>query len=144
MATLADLMFAEHLAEVLGEPEAVRWTIVRQEGLVIHVSLSPRSAIEERSLARLGWSDYPGRLPASVVFLDPATGAKGDTKCWPNIPGVRAPNDICACWTAEGFGAHPEWLTDPNMAWPAGENPILTQLRYLQLELDHHYQGRCQ
>jgi len=144
MATLADLMFEDHLGQVSTDPEAPRWAIERQQGLVLDVGLLPGSAPQEYFLVRLVWSDYPGRLPASVIFFDPATNEKGGVECWPNIPGVRAPNDICACWTAEGFAAHPEWLGDPNMAWPTGDNAILTQLRYLQLELDHHFQGRCQ
>ena len=144
MTTFADLLFANHLDEALADPDAGRWGIKRQgDATVLHVTLSPQSVPNEMFLARLGWDTYPPTLPASVIFLDPETEQKGPKPAWPNLPGVRAPDDFCACWTAEGYVAHPEWLRDPNMQWAPGENPILTQLRYVQLELDYHYNGRC-
>lgn len=145
MATFAAMLFGEQLDQVVADPEAGRWGIERQgDETVLHVTLSPASAPEELFLVKLAWDDFPGRIPASVIFLDAETREKGAAQAWPSIPGVRAPNDICACWTAEGYGAHPEWLNDPKMLWHGGDNAILTQLRYLQLELDAHYNGRCQ
>ena len=139
---LAAAIFSDDVADAMKDPEASRWSIERREGLVLHVTLSPRSRPDEMYLARLGWADYPGSLPASVVFLDPATLERGVPKAWPVIAGGRPPNDICATWTAEGFVAHPEWLRDSSKAWNGGDNPVLTQIRHLQLELDFNCQGR--
>lgn len=142
MNSLAELLFDRDLEQAHKEAEACRWALERADTLAVDVTLSPQRAPGEVYLARLRWAEYPGRLPASVVFLHPATRAAGTRSSWPTIAGVRPPNDICACWTAEGFVAHPEWLRDPNMAWDAGENALLTQLRYLQHEMDFTYQGR--
>lgn len=142
MSSLGHLLFERDLAALSEVPGADRWAVEQAGNLAVRAAVSPRSAPDERFYVKLEWKDYPGRLPASVVFLDPETGQKGSNRCWPNILGVRPPNDICACWTTEGFIAHPEWLPDPAMAWNPGDNPILTQLRYLQHEMDHNYQGR--
>ena len=141
---LAEAIFADHVEDAMKDPEASRWSIERREGLVVHVTLSPRSMPDEAYLARLAWADYPGSLPASVVFLDTSTLARGVPGAWPIIAGGRPPNDICATWTAEGFVAHPEWHGDTSKAWDGGDNPVLTQIRHLQHEFDFTYQGRNQ
>jgi hypothetical protein len=143
MTSLAELLLEKHLDQAQQDTEASRWTLERADTLAVDVTLSPRRAPDEVYLARLRWDEYPGRLPASVVFLDPETRAAGAKSSWPTIAGVRPPNDICACWTAEGYVAHQEWLHDPNMAWDTGENALLTQLRFLQHEMDFTYQGRA-
>lgn len=142
MAGLAEILFAGHLEELQNEPEAARWVIKRQPGFVLHVTVHPRYAPDEEFLAKVEWATYPGRWPASIVFLDPTSLRSGVASAWPMASGFRSPQDICTTWTAEGFNLHPEWRDDPRMAWDPGDNPILTQLRYLQHELDHTYSGR--
>ena len=139
---LAEAIFADDVADAMKDPEASRWSIERRDGLVIHVTLGPQSKPDQAYLARLEWADYPGNLPASVVFLDPTTLARGVPGAWPVIAGGRPPNDICATWTAEGFIAHAEWHRDSSKTWNGGDNPVLTQIRHLQHELDFTYQGR--
>lgn len=142
MASLAQLLFDQHLEEARQDADACRWLIERADTLTLDVTLSPRRAPGDAYLARLRWTEYPGRLPASVVFLHPESRLASAKSSWPTIAGVRPPNDICACWTAEGYVAHPEWLSAPNMVWETGENAVLTQLRFLQHEMDFTYQGR--
>ena len=141
---LADAIFADDVADAMKDPEASRWSIERREGLVVDVTMSPRPKPEEVYLARLAWTNYPGNLPASVVFLVPATLARGVSSAWPVIAGVRPPTDICATWTAEGFVAHPEWHRDSSKAWKGGDNAVLTQIRHVQHALDFTYSGRHQ
>lgn len=135
------MMFDAHLKEVQGMPEAMRWDIVKRDGLALHVTLHPKSAANEQFLALLSWTDYPGTKPASVTFLDPSSLASGVNTAWPIACGFRPPTDICANWTKEGFDLHPEWLRTC-LDWDGGDNAILTQLRHLQLELDSSFQGR--
>ena len=143
MATdLDELNFVDDVEDAKAHSDAVRWVIERGDGLVVRVELYPIDAPSEKFLARLKWTEYPGRMPASVVFLDPTTLAEGVPTAWPIAAGFRPPQDICATWTAEGFVAHPEWLGDVSKAWEGGENPILTQIRTLQHELDCSFQGR--
>ena len=142
MTSLAELLFEKHLEQAQTDTEAGRWTLDRADSMAVNVTLSPRRAPNEVYMAQLRWVEYPGRLPASVKFIHPETKADGARASWPTIAGVRPPNDICACWTAEGYVAHPEWLQDPDMAWDIGENALLTQLRFLQHEMDFTYQGR--
>lgn len=105
---LAEIMFEEHLREIRREPEAERWEIVHVGGFVLHVGVYPARTPTELFMARVTWTDYPGRYPASVVFLDPATLTTGVASAWPVAAGFRPPQDICANWTVEGFVAHPE------------------------------------
>lgn len=143
MSSLDELLFDKDLAEVRQDVEAHRWTLERADTLAVYVTISPKCAPKEVYLVRLRWTEYPGQLPASVVFLHPETRAAGAKSSWPTIDGVRPPNDICACWTAEGYIAHQEWLGDPNMTWNTGDNALLTQLRFLQHQMDFTYQGRA-
>ena len=143
MTSLAELLLERDLEQARQDAEAGRWTLERADNLAVDVTLSPHRTPNEVYLARLRWTEYPGRLPASVVFLNPETRAAGAKSSWPMIAGVRPPNDICACWTAEGYIAHQEWLGDPNMAWDTGDNALLTQLRFLQHQMDFTYQGRA-
>jgi hypothetical protein len=138
---LAEIMFEAHLEEVRSMPEAVRWKIEKRDGLVLHVTLHPKSAPNEEFLARLSWDEYPGTRPASVIFLDPKTLASGVNTAWPIASGFRPPTDICTNWTKEGFDLHPEWLRT-SLDWEGGDIAVLTQLRHLQLELDSSFQGR--
>jgi hypothetical protein len=143
MATrLAELMFEQQLTQLEEEVDAKRWVIDKQDGLALHVTLYPKRAPNEAFTARVAWKEFPGRLPASIRFIDPETGATGVNGAWPVAAGFRPPQDICANWTAEGFEAHPEWLNDPKMKWDHGDNAILTQLRTLQFELDRSFQER--
>lgn len=142
MTSLAQLLFEKHFEQAKQDEGACRWNFERADTLALDVTLSPRRAPDDVYLARLRWTDYPGRLPASVVFLHPETREAGAKSSWPTIAGVRPPNDICACWTAEGYVAHPEWLSAPSMVWDTGDNAVLTQLRFLQHEMDFTYQGR--
>jgi hypothetical protein len=139
---LAELNFTDDLAEAESAPESSRWSIERRDGFVLHVTLGPLKAPAECFLARLRWTDYPGTMPASVSFLDPESLNEGVASAWPVAAGFRPPSDICANWTAEGFGLHPEWHKDPATRWDASGNQILQSLRCLQHELDRSFERR--
>jgi hypothetical protein len=138
---LAEMLFQDHLEQVLAMPEAKQWSIEKRERLQLHVTVQPKSEPKEFYLARLTWTTYPGARPSSVTFLDTVTLATGVGRSWPRAEGFRPPGDICTNWTAEGFNLHPEWV-GTHADWEGGENPMLTQLRLLQHSLDFTYQGR--
>lgn len=141
---------AETLLNLEDDEAAVREFLAAHDGRLVRdehdpsvywVDLRPRSAPAERYYARLAWSSYTHQ-PPSVTFADAIGGAIGVTRAWPQIPGYRAPVDICKPFTAEGFAVHPEWRTGPS-AWPTDGNPFLWVVETLQYDLDHGYTGRA-
>ncbi len=105
------------------------------------LDLSPRTDHQERYYARIAWRSYP-HAAASVLFADAIEGGLGISRAWPQIPGYRAPNDICKPFTAEGYAIHSEWATGPD-AWPVDGNPFLWVVETIQYGLDNEYSGRC-
>jgi len=109
---------------------AIRW-----------LSLHPRSAPTETYFVRLRWTSYPHAAP-SVTFATAVDGQIGIGSAWPQIPGYRAPSDICMPFTAEGLALHPEWGSGPD-AWTPSPNPYLRVVAQLQDDLDNRYAGRA-
>jgi hypothetical protein len=105
------------------------------------LDMRPRSTPQERYYPRLAWQSYP-HAAASVLFANAIGGTLGITRAWPQIPGYRAPNDICKPFTAEGYALHGEWAVGPD-AWPAEGNPFLWVVETLQYGLDNEYSWRC-
>ena len=68
-------------------------------------STCARAAPAERFYPRLAWRSYPHAAP-SVLFADGDRRQLGVMRAWPQIPGYRAPNDICKPFTAEGYALH--------------------------------------
>lgn len=140
---LSKLNFADDLVAAKEAFDASRWVLNHRGDLELWVTISPEGHEAEKFVARLYWIEYPGVLPASVKFVDPATGRLDVRSAWPIARGFRPDSfDICATWTAEGFGLHPEWRNDPRCRWPSDGNSILRSVRTLQHELDLTYQGR--
>ncbi len=119
-----------HLARDEADP-SIYWLDIR-----------PRTAPDERYYVRVSWRAYPHGAP-SVLFAEGVGGALGVARAWPQIPGYRAPNDICKPFTAEGFGLHAEWGTGPD-AWPTEGNPFLWVVETLQFDLNNAYSGRVE
>jgi hypothetical protein len=141
-ADLSHLNLVEDLEEVCRLPEAARWEIEHPQSLEILVTLAPKTTENERFQARLLWSVYPDE-PPSVKFRDPESGQLDVTCAWPKVRGFRpASFDICANWTKEGMGLHPEWRNDVKLRWDPCGNALLRTLRRLQEELDQYFQGR--
>jgi hypothetical protein len=139
---LSWMNLAEDFEKVLGCEDAARWQLEKPAALEIFVSLSPASQKDDVFQARLLWSEYPEQAP-SLKFRDPATGRLDLPAAWPQVRGFRpASLDACVSWCAEGFALHPEWLKDPKLRWDPRKNVLLKVIRYLQAELDEHYQGR--
>lgn len=143
MTTLARLNFEDDLAEAQAQQES-DWKIEDRGDLTAWVTVAPISAADEKFTAQMVWKDYPGSEPASVVFVDPETGATGVQSAWPTALGFRPPTDICSNWTAEGFALHPEWRSDATLRWDPRGNPLLASIRHLQHVLDLSFQGRAQ
>jgi len=140
--SLAMMNFDDDLLAASGAPDAARWTFERRGDLEVWVTVSPLGHPADLYVVRLFWRDYPGGLPPSVKFVDPATDRLDVAKAWPKANGFRpASFDICANWTAEGFALHPEW-TRTEHRWRATGNMILKVARILQTELDTSYTGR--
>ena len=137
---LSKLNFADDLEEARQAEDARRWCIDHRGELELWVTVSPRGFDGDRFVARLFWSHYPAE--PSVKFVDPATGRLDMQSAWPQARGFRPTSfDICATWTAEGFGLHPEWAKS-QYHWDNSGNVLLKTLRTLQDELDQTYQGR--
>jgi|GraSoiStandDraft_11_1057310.scaffolds.fasta_scaffold366497_2 hypothetical protein len=113
----------------VGEP-AERWLVLR-----------PAREPGEEYAARLKWTRHPHE-PPSVTFTAGVGGPVGVMSAWPQIPGYRAPNDICMPFTAEGYALHVDWKTGPD-AWDPTGNTYLRVATQLQDDLDHRYQGRA-
>lgn len=143
MSALSKLNLDDDFNEALGVSDAQRWSLSRKGDLVVWAEMHPIDQPEERFTARLAWTDYPGDLPASVIFLDPATGQTGVMSAWPTGAGFRPPTDICATWTREGYQVHPEWLGDRSKRLVIRGNALLLGLRMLQHELDCNFTGRA-
>ena len=139
-----ELAFAADLEAVLTSSEATRWVIERGTApLEVLVTLSSALSPEDRFQARLAWARYPGSLPGSLKFRDPATGRLDVARAWPMCRGFRpASLDACVNWCAEGFALHPEWVNDPKWRWDASGNPLLRMLTRLQFEMDTFFEGR--
>jgi len=139
---VSKVAFESDLEEAKTAEDASRWSFDRRGDVEVWVSVSPSGHEAERYVARLFWTRYPD--PPSVKFVDPTTGALNVPKAWPVARGFRPPNDICASWTLEGFGVHPEWVNDVRYKWDNRGNILLKTVRTLQQELDESYQGRHQ
>lgn len=135
---------ADDLRGVLECDDARRWTIEgKVDSLEVLASMSPQSAPSESFQVRLLWVKYPGDAP-SLKFRDPTSGRLDVTSAWPNFPGARPGSfDTCLNYSAEGFGLHPEWRTDPANRWDPKGNALLRVLRTLQDQLDFYYGGRA-
>jgi len=140
--SLAVMNFEDDLKSAMNAPDAARWKFERKGPLELWVTVSPGGHFGDIYVARLLWLDYPGTLPPSVKFVDPATSGLGVQTAWPKSNGFRpAQLDICANWTAEGFRLHPEWGQTEHR-WRSSGNVILKVVRILQGELDTNYTGR--
>lgn len=139
---LAVMNFEDDLKAALGAPDAARWQFERGADLELWVTVSPTGHPADSFIARLFWLDYPGTVPPSVKFVAADSGRLDDPKAWPTANGFRPGSfDICANWTAEGFGLHPEWAGTEHR-WDGRGNIILKTTRTLQNELDTSYGGR--
>ncbi|MFC4456576.1 hypothetical protein [Deinococcus sonorensis] len=141
-SSFSELALDDDLSVIRGLEEAQIWDLQRPAPLEVHASFRPASATHELFLVVLRWSEYPDQAP-SVKFRDPESHRDDVPHAWPNARGVRAPLDICANYTAEGFALHQEWRTDPNFRWQPDGNVLLKVLRILQDELDQTYTGRA-
>lgn len=143
MATEYDLMlFDQHYELVLALPAAGRWILERHESMPLEVicTMSPRIAPEEQFKLRLRWDDYS--MPVSVKFLNKDTGSESDQHAWPNIDGSRPPSlFLCAPFTKEGNGYHPEWAQSA-VRYKTPDEPLLFALIQMQHLLDNTYIGR--
>ncbi len=140
--SLAVMNFEDDLKAATEAPDAARWKMERKGPLELWATVSPAGHSGDIYVARLLWLDYPGTLPASVKFVDPATGKLDVPTAWPTGSGFRPKElDICANWTAEGFRTHPEW-TKTEHRWRSSGNVVLKVVRILQGELDTSYAGR--
>lgn len=140
---LSKLNFADDLAEARQAPDAHRWVLDHRGDLEMWATVSPEGHAGEKFIARLLWLEYPGADAPSVKFVDPATGRLDVRTAWPQVASFRPPTfDICANWTAEGFGLHPEWRQDARAKWRSEGNVLLKTLRTLVHQLDVGYQGR--
>lgn len=142
MSELAKLALDEDFEEAIKAVDSDRWSLARKGDLEVWVTLSPESRPTEAFTARLLWTTYPGDLPPSVKFVDPATGRLGVPSAWPTGSGFRPPNDICANWCSEGYDTHPEWRTDAAIRLKIRGNALLMIVRVLKQELDVHCTGR--
>lgn len=139
---LSSLNLAEDFEKVLGCDDAARWKLEKAAALEVFVSVAPLADQKEVFQARLLWTEYPEQ-PPSLKFRDPATGRLDLPTAWPQVRGFRPSSlDACVNWCAEGFASHPEWRNDPKLRWDPRKNVLLKVIRYLQSELDEHYQGR--
>lgn len=143
MSALSKLNLDDDFQEALGVEDAQRWSLSRKGDLVVWAEVHPIDQPGELFTARLLWTDYPGDLPASVIFVEPDTGRTGVPLAWPTGAGFRPPTDICATWTREGYQVHPEWLTDRSKRLVIRDNALLLVLRILQHELDCNFMGRA-
>ena len=75
MSALSKLNLDDDYQEALGVEDAQRSTLDREDDLVVRVGVSPIDHPGERFTARLVWTEYPGDLPPSVLFVEPATGS---------------------------------------------------------------------
>jgi len=143
VSELSKLNFADDLADARQAPDASRWALDHRGDLEVWATVSPEGHDADTFIARLLWLEYPGDNPASVKFVDPATGRLDVPTAWPQADSFRPQSfDICANWTAEGFGLHPEWRQDARLRWRVDGNVLLKTLRILVDQIDVSYQGR--
>jgi len=144
MATEFDLMlFEQHFRAALELPVAKRWSLERDEAspLGVFCTMHPRVAQSEQYKVRLRWTDYS--MPFSVKFINVVSGSDNDPHAWPNIEGSRPPNlFLCAPFTSEGNGYHPEWARSAATRYKTPDEPLVFALLQLQHLLDNTYQGR--
>jgi len=136
-------LFAQQLEEVLELPEAMRWTLERDESvpLQLFAVMHPLSNPKEFFKARLHWRDLM-KAP-SMKFIDMTTGADNNPAAWPRCLGFRPSSlDACLPWTEEGHTLHPEWANSTANAFPKVDAPVQFALLHLQSSLDNSYQGR--
>ena len=145
MATEYDLMlFDQHFQAALALPAAQRWNLERDQSapLGIFCTMHPRTAPAETYKVRLRWTDYS--MPFSLKFINMENGSETDQHAWPNIDGGRPSNFfICAPYTSEGNGYHPEWALSPAHRYKTPDEPLVFALIQIQYLLDNTYQGRA-
>jgi hypothetical protein len=140
---LSKLNFADDLVDARSAPDSARWVLDHRGDLEVWATVSPDGYESEKYIARLFWVEYPGTDAPSVKFVDLATERLNVRTAWPQATSFRPQTfDICANWTAEGFGLHPEWRHDARLRWQADGNLLLKTLRTLLHQLDVGYQGR--
>lgn len=144
MATDFELaLFEQQLEDVLGLPDACRWSLERDASVPLGVFavMHPLSKPEELFKARLRWSDLM-KAP-SLKFIDMASGADSNPRAWPRCFGFRPGSlDACLPWTAEGQALHREWARSAANAFPTVGAPVQFALLHIQSSLDNSYQGR--
>jgi hypothetical protein len=136
-------LFEQEMVEVKALPEAVRWTLERDDTvpLGLLVLMNPARHPSDHYMAQLRWSGLFG--PTSLKFLNLATRADNDPTAWPQCYGFRpAQLDACVSWTQEGHKLHPEWAQSARTAYRPPERPVQFALLQLQYELDTSYVGR--
>jgi hypothetical protein len=145
MATEYDLMlFDQHFQAALALPAAQRWSLERDQSvpLGIFCRMHPRTAPAEQYKVRLRWTDYS--MPFSLKFINTENGSETDQHAWPNFEGSRPANFfVCAPYTSEGNGYHPEWALSPTNRYKRPDEPLVFALIQIQHLLDNTYQGRA-
>jgi len=136
-------LFEKELVEVEALPEAVRWTLERDDTvpLGLRVLMHPASKPSDHYMARLQWGGLFN--PVSLKFLNLSTRADNDPTAWPQCYGFRPGQlDACVSWTKEGHQLHPEWAQSGRSTFRPPERPVQLALLQLQHELDTSYTGR--
>lgn len=139
----ARLVLAADVGGVTAAADDRGWTVVGHDGLVVVAEITSRVDAETYRL-RLSCDGYPDRAP-SIKPIDPESGLSDVVRAWPACDGFRPVGDICMPITAEGFGLHPEWASDPTLRWISSGNPLLRVLEELQAQIDNptKYRGRA-
>lgn len=144
MATEYELvLFEQHFQAALALPAAERWILEMDKSspLSVFCTMQPRTTPNEQYKARICWADYS--LPFSLKFVNKETGSETDQHAWPNIEGSRPSNFfLCAPFTQEGNGHHPEWARSNATRYKTPDEPLVFALLQLQHLLDNTYQGR--
>jgi hypothetical protein len=117
------------------------WSAALVGSLEVWVTFTPAQHPKERLFARLVWDRYPDHAP-SVLFRDPETGRLDVPRAWPTGGPFRPMQGLCVNYTREGFGLHPEWVSDPRLRWRTDGNALLKVIRLMQDSFDTEYAGR--
>lgn len=117
------------------------WSAELAGPLEVFVTFVPGQHSTENFYARLAWDRYPDH-PPSVLFRDPDTGRLDVPQAWPTGGPFRPMTGLCVNYTREGFGMHPEWVSDARFRWRTDGNVLLKVIRLMQDSFDHEYAGR--
>lgn len=121
--------------------DADRWRVQLVGPFEVWVTLAPMIAPTESFQGRFIWDRYPD-APPSLVFREPATGRIDLPRAWPTGGPFRPMTGLCVSYTKEGFGMHPEWVSDPTCRWSPAGNVMLKVIRLLQEDFDTSFAGR--